>query len=73
MSAQNSNDELEYSRLLNNLSSMPGFNGTTNRKVAKKLLENEWVFCNGDIREIRVKNLGLGVYKFWSEQKYKDE
>ncbi len=62
-------DSLEVSRILGNLSSMPGWNTTTDKATAKKVLESEWVFCNGDMRDIRVKHLGLGVYKIFSEEK----
>ncbi len=60
-------DSTEVTRWLHNLSVNPGWNGTTNKAVARALLETEWVFCNGDIRDIRVKSLGLGVYKVWTE------
>jgi len=60
-------DAAEVSRFQHNLASMPGWNGTTNRAVAKALLETEWLFCRGDIRDIRVKHLGLGVYKVYTE------
>lgn len=54
-------------RVLSNLASMPAYNTTTDKATAKSLLESESVFCNGDLRRIRVKSLGLGVYKVWSE------
>lgn len=57
----------EVNRWLHNLAVMPGWNGTTNKAVAKKLLESEWLFCNGSVRTIRVKPLGLGVYKVFTE------
>ena len=62
-------DETEVSRHLNHASVMPGWNATMNRATAKRLLESEWVFCNGDMRDIRVKHLGLGVYKVYTEQR----
>lgn len=62
-------ESAEVTRWLNNLSVMPSWNGTTSKAVAKSLLEPEWVFCNGDIRDVRVKHLGLGVYKVWTEQR----
>lgn len=57
----------EYQRILNNLSSVPEYHITTDKITAKKLLESESVFCNGDLRNIKVKHLGLGVYKVFSK------
>lgn len=54
-------------RILGNLASVPTYNTTTDKATAKSLSES--VFCNleGDLRRIRVKSLGLDVYKVWSE------
>lgn len=41
---------------------MPGWNGTASKPIAKQLLETDFVFCNGDIRDIVVRDRGLGVY-----------
>lgn len=62
-------NESEITRHLHNFSVMPGWNSTANKEVARKLLESEWVFCNGDMRDIRVKHMGLGVYKVYTEQR----
>ncbi len=60
-------DAAEVTRIFHNLCVMPSWSTTTNRATAKRVLESEWVFCNGDMRDIRVKHLGLGVYKVYSE------
>ena len=60
-------DAAEVTRTLHNMAVMPGWNTTANRAVARRLLESEWLFCNGDIRDIRVTHLGLGVYKVYTE------
>lgn len=67
--ATKSVDLAEVSRHLHNFSTMPDWSFTTNRATAKKMLESEWVFCNGDMRDIKVKHLGLGVYKVYTEQR----
>jgi hypothetical protein len=61
--------ETEVTRFLHNFSTCPGWNGTVDKPTAKKLLESEWVFCNGTMRDIRAKHLGLGVYKVFTEPK----
>lgn len=65
-------DPSEVSRHLGNLSSIPGWNLTTDRATARAVLEHEWVFCRGDRRDIRVTHLGLGVYKVYTV-KWEDE
>jgi len=60
-------DLQEVHRILCNLSSMPGFHTTTNRATAAAVVGHETVFCNGDLRNIRLKSLGAGVYKIYSE------
>ena len=67
MSASKPADPAEVSRWLHNLASFPGWSGTTDRATAKALLESEWLFCHGDMRDIRVKHMGLGVYRVWTE------
>jgi hypothetical protein len=57
----------EVARHLSNLSSVPGWNLTTDKVTARALLAHEWVFCQGDMRDICVRHLGLGVYKVWTE------
>jgi len=59
----------EVSRHLHNFSVNPGWTSTTSKDVAKGLLESEWVFCNGRMRDIRAKHLGLGVYKVFTEER----
>ena len=59
----------EYNRILHNACSMPGFNTTTTKPVAKALLLEDWIFCNGDARSFVVKNKGLGVYHISTQQK----
>ena len=56
----------EYQRILSNLSSMALFNTTTDKVTARKVLESEFVICQGVIRFIQVKHLGLGVYKVYT-------
>jgi hypothetical protein len=60
-------DQAEYEYCLRGLSSMPAWNTTTTKEVARKLLKSELIVCNGDIRDVKVKHLGLGVYKVYSE------
>jgi hypothetical protein len=62
-------DDSEVTRYLHNFSVCPGWNGTVSKAIAKRLLESEWVFCNGDMRDIRAKHLGCGVYKVYTEQR----
>ena len=62
-------DAQEVSRTLHNLSVYRDWNTTVDRATAKALLEYEWVFCNGYMRDIRVKHLGLGVYKVFTSAK----
>lgn len=40
---------------------------TTTKRIAHGLLQHEFVFCRGDMRDFRVKHLGVGVYKVWTE------
>jgi hypothetical protein len=68
MKHQIANDS-EVSRYLNNFSVIPGWNGTVDRATAKKLLMSEFVFCNGDVRGIRAKHIGCGVYKVYTEMR----
>ena len=56
-------------RFLGNASTNPNWNTTTDKATAKKVLEHEWVFCNGLIRDICVKYLGLGVYKIYTQER----
>ncbi len=56
-------DSAEVTRHLHNLSVIPGWNTTTTKEIATELLKSEWVFCNGYMRDIVVKHLGLGVYR----------
>lgn len=65
----NTVDPKEVARYLHNFSSMPSWNGTVNQATARELLKHECVFCRGDIRDIRTKHLGLGVYKVYTEPK----
>lgn len=60
---------VEVNRILNNLSSFALSNTTCDKATAKAVLEHEYVFCRGDMRDIRVKHLGVGVYKVYSEQR----
>lgn len=46
-------DKEEYDRVLWNLASLPSFTTTTSRAVAKELLKQEWLFCRGDIYDLR--------------------
>lgn len=62
-------EEQEVSRILNCLSGIAAFTTTTSKAIAKRLLEFEFVFCYGDIRDIKVKALGLGVYKIYSTKR----
>lgn len=62
-------NDTEVSRCLHNFSVFAGWNTTTDKATAKKLLESEWVFCNGDMRDIRTKHLGLGIYRVYTEQR----
>lgn len=62
-------DPIEVSRILNCLSSHAGWNTTTDKATARAVLESEWVFCNGDMRDIRVKHLGVDVCKVYSEER----
>lgn len=59
----------EVSRLLNCLSGIPLFTTTTDKATARKVLESEFVFCNGLMRDIKVKHLGVGVYKLYSKER----
>lgn len=65
----NAGQQEEYRRIMHNACSMPGFNTTTTKLVAKALLLQDWVFCNGDARSFVVKNKGLGVYHISAQQK----
>lgn len=61
------NTDAEYRTTLNNLSMQPNFSTITrNKELVRKLLEDEYVFCNGDMRDIKVKKLGLGLYKIFT-------
>ncbi len=51
---------------MNNMASMPSWSTTTDRATAQALLKYEWIFCRSDRRDIRVKHLGLGVYKVYT-------
>ena len=62
-------NQQEVSRLLNCLSGMALFTTTTDKTTARKVLESEFVFCNGLIRNIKVKHLGVGIYKLYSEER----
>jgi hypothetical protein len=50
-----------------NLAASPLCVAITDKKTAKTLLEQDTVFCRGDLRRIVVKHLGLGVYKVSTE------
>ena len=63
----NSTQSQEAARILENLSSMAGFNTTTDKATARAVIEHQWIFCHGEIRDIRTKHLGVGVYKIFSE------
>ena len=52
----------EVSRILGNMSTCPGFTTTTDRATAKRVLESDFVFCQGELCDITVKHRGLGVY-----------
>lgn len=52
---------------LNNLATSPLCVAITDKKTAKALLEQDTVFCCGDLRRIVVKHRGLGVYKVFTE------
>ncbi len=52
---------------LNNFASSPLCVAITDKKTAKALLEQDTVFCRGDLRRIVVKHRGLGVYKVFTE------
>ena len=58
----------EHHRILSNLSSMADFNTTTDKATARKILESEFVICQGVIRFIQVERLGLGVYKIYTRK-----
>lgn len=47
---------------------------TTNKKNAKYLLEKTggWISWWGEIRDIKIKHLGLGVYNVWTETRKYD-
>ena len=62
-------DEAEINRHITNFSVAERYSVIGTKAVAKRLLETEFVFCNGDMRDIRVKHLGLGVYKVYTEQR----
>lgn len=57
----------EAHRHMHNLCSMATYSATMDKATAKQLLQVEWVFCHGEARNIKVKHLGLGVYKVYSE------
>lgn len=60
----------EVHRLLNVFSSFASATSTVGPDVAEALLKQEFVFCHGDIRDIRTKHLGLRVYKVYTEARY---
>lgn len=56
----------EVHRIMSFLCSMAAATSTTDRKTAKEILMSETLFCNGELREIKVKHLGVGVYKVFT-------
>ena len=64
---QPSADAAKVHDILCTMSSLPLWNTTTDKATAKAVLETEFVFCYGEIRDIRVKHLGIGVYKVFTE------
>lgn len=58
----------EVSRILSNLCSMRGYNATCDKKVAQELVSSSPVFCLGELREIRAKHIGVGVYRVTTEK-----
>lgn len=61
-------DQSEVSRILSNLSSMPGHTTTGNKALAAELVGHDFLFCNGELRYIRAKHLGAGVYRIYTEE-----
>lgn len=65
----NEEEQALHDRSLHNFAVMPGWNITCNRKVANALVNHDWCFCQGDIREIRCESIGAGVYKVFTKAK----
>jgi hypothetical protein len=53
----------EVNRHLGNLASMKGWTITCDSKTAKKLVSHSTVFCMGELRDIRAKSMGCGIYQ----------
>ncbi len=65
----NSQQQEEFTRIMDNLCVMPGFNTTTTAAIAKKVINHDFIFCQGEIYDVYAKSKGLGIYKVWSEKR----
>jgi len=58
----------EHNRMAECLASSATWNTETTRRHAKEFLERGVYFCNGELRRVVVKSLGLGVYHLSSKR-----
>lgn len=64
--------EREANRILDYLASVPVYaNTTTSRRVANKMLSltDGWIMARGEMWDVKVKSLGVGVYRVTLEKK----
>lgn len=57
----------EAYRITSNLCSASWYkSGPIERKLAKEILSQGWPFCNGEIRDVKAKSVGLGLYEVYT-------
>lgn len=62
--------DAETERVYGFLSGMAAGHSTLETKQVRALLSHTggWLFCNGHMRDICSKHLGVGVHKVWTER-----